>query len=125
MTFPAPPLEGFTVVVQHQPDIATRLQAALSQAGATVFLASTSGETIDTMKRYATNLVVMDVHDAGQVPNEQVAFAAFHREDSACICYSRTFPRQGFITLAKWVDGTLPVSAIVAEATAYRTRMKV
>lgn len=77
------------------------------------------------MKRYEANLVVMDVHDAGRVPNEQVAFAAFHCEDSACICYSETLPVQGLIALAKWVDRALPVSAVAEEALAYRTRMKV
>jgi hypothetical protein len=123
--FPVQPLKGFVVVVQHQPDIARRLQTALSHAGATVFLAHTSGETIETMKRYRAHLVVMDAHDVKDVLNEHVAFAAVLSEESACICYSRRLPLRGLITLAKWVDVALPVASVVEEAVAYRKRMKV
>jgi hypothetical protein len=43
MTFPAPPLEGFIVVLQHRPDVARLLETALAHAGATVFVAAWAG----------------------------------------------------------------------------------
>ncbi|MCA1868206.1 hypothetical protein HW571_21240 [Agrobacterium genomosp. 3] len=49
--FPAPPLEGFVVVVQHKPDVVRRLEVALGNAGATVFAACTAAETIEIMAR--------------------------------------------------------------------------
>lgn len=67
----------------------------------------------------------MDAYDPDRVLNEHVAFAAFHNQESACICYSGERPEQGLMTLAKWVDVELPVSAVVDEAAAYRRRLNV
>lgn len=125
MSFPAAPLEGFIVVLQHQPDVARRLESALSHAGATVFLGSISRETIEIMKRYQAHLVVMDMVDADQALNEHVAFAAFYNEHCASICYSSKLPEYGLINLGRWVDIGLPVSAVVDEAVACRRRLKV
>lgn len=88
------------------------------------FLARTSGQTIEALERYRAHLVVMECPRRRGVLNEQVTFAAFHREESTCICYSETFLAQGLITLAKWVGVTRPVSAVVEEAMACRTRLK-
>lgn len=123
MTFPAPPLEGFIVVVQHRPDVVLRLEGALAHAGATVFTAKTAAETIEIMNRYQAHLVVVDLHDADGLFNEQVVFAAFHR-GSGRICYSETFPEDGLITWAKWVDIKEPAAAVVEEAIAWRRRLK-
>ncbi|MDH6273751.1 hypothetical protein ACCS68_34035 [Rhizobium beringeri] len=78
MTIPSQPLEGFFVVAQHRPDVARRLENALSHAGATVFTAGTAAETIDVMSRYQAHLVVVNTHDAYGLFNEHVVFAAFH-----------------------------------------------
>ncbi|WP_245494490.1 hypothetical protein [Rhizobium ruizarguesonis] len=77
--FPAPPLEGFIVVVQHRPDVARRIEGALSHAGATVFVVNTAAETIAIMIRYQAHLVVVNTHDVDGLFNEHVVFAAFHR----------------------------------------------
>lgn len=74
MTFPAPPLEGFIVVVQHRSDVARRLESALSHSGATVFTASTAPVTIEIMNRYQARLVVIDTHETEGVFNEDVVF---------------------------------------------------
>jgi hypothetical protein len=122
MTFPAPPLEGFVVIVQHRPDIARRLEAALAHAGATVFTSRTAAETIEVMNRYQAHLIVVDLHDADGVYNEQVVFAAFHR-GTGRICYSETFPEEGLITWARWVDIREPMAAVVEEARGWRRRL--
>jgi hypothetical protein len=122
MTFPAPPLEGFVVIVQHRPDIARRLEAALAHAGATVFTSWTAAETIEVMNRYQAHLIVVDLHDADGVYNEQVVFAAFHR-GTGRICYSETFPEEGLITWARWVDIREPMAAVVEEARGWRRRL--
>jgi DNA-binding response OmpR family regulator len=85
---PAPPLEGIVVVVQHKTDVARRFESALAHAGATVFTARSAAETIEIieiMDRYQANLIVVDLHDADGVFNEQVVFASFHR-GSGRIC---------------------------------------
>ncbi|MBY3048722.1 response regulator [Rhizobium laguerreae] len=123
MSFPAPPLEGFIVVVQHRPDVARRIESALSQAGATVFTASTAAETIEVMNRYQSHLVVVDTHDADGVFNQDVVFAAFHRR-SGRICYSETFPKDGLITWARWVDIKEPAAAVVEQAIEWRRGMR-
>ena len=122
MTFPAPPLEGFVVVVQHRPDVSRRLEAALSHAGATVFAARSAVETVAIMDRYQAGLVVLNTNDADGVFNEQVVFEAFHR-GSGRICYSETFPKHGLITLATWLDVNEPASAVVEEAIRWRRRL--
>ncbi|TBZ27207.1 response regulator [Rhizobium leguminosarum bv. viciae] len=121
--FPAPPLEGFIVVVQHKPDVARRLESALSHSGATVFTARSGAETIEIMNRYQAHLVVVDTHDADGLFNEQVVFAAFHR-GSGRICYSETFPENGLITWARWVDIKEPAAAVIEQAIEWRRRMK-
>jgi predicted GTPase len=125
VTFPAPPLEGFIVVLQHRPEVSRRLEAALSHAGATVFTARLTKETVKVFKRYQAHLVVMDSHDGAGVINHDVAFEAFHRLESSSICYSETQPESGFIQLSPWVDITLPTSVVVDEAVGHRRRMKV
>lgn len=123
MMFPTPPLEGFIVVVQHRPDVARRLESALGHAGATVFLASTAPETIEVMHRYQAQLVVVNTHDVDGLFNEHVVFAAFHR-GSGRICYSETFPENGLITWARWVDIKEPAAAVVEQAIEWRRRME-
>ncbi|MDH6273761.1 hypothetical protein M2311_003851 [Rhizobium leguminosarum] len=123
MMFPTPTLEGFIVVVQHRPTVARRLESALSHAGATVFTASTAAETIEIMNRYQAHLVVVGTHDAEGVFNEDVVFSAFHR-GTGRICYSETFPKDGLITWARWVDIKEPAAAVVEEAISWRQRMK-
>ena len=68
--------------------------------------------------------MVVNTHDADKVANDQVAFAAFLGRETASICYSERFPEYGMIALARWLDITLPSSAVVDEAIAYRRRMK-
>ncbi|CAN7505221.1 response regulator [Rhizobium leguminosarum] len=118
-----PPLEEFIVVVQHRPDVARRLESALGHAGATVFTANTAVETVEVMNRYQAHLVVVDTHDGEGVFNEHVVFAAFHR-GSGRICYSETFPEDGLMTWARWVDIREPVAAVVEQAIEWRRRMK-
>ncbi len=120
--FPAPPLEGFVVVVQHKQDLVRRLVVALGNAGATVFAARTAAETIEIMAQYQAHLVVVDLNDADGVFNEHVVFAAFHR-GTGRICYSETFPDEGLITWATWVDISEPTGAVVEEAIAWRRRL--
>lgn len=67
-------------------------------------------------------LVVVDLNDAVGISNEQVVFAAFHRE-SGRICYSETFPDEGLITWATWIDINEPASAVVDEAIVWRRRL--
>ncbi|MGO8311203.1 hypothetical protein ACC807_26225 [Rhizobium ruizarguesonis] len=121
--FPAPPLEGFIVVVQHRPDVARRIEGALSHAGATVFVVNTAAETIAIMIRYQAHLVVVNTHDVDGLFNEHVVFAAFHR-GSGRICYSETFPKNGLITWARWVDIREPAAVVVEEAIEWRRRIK-
>ncbi|AFL52474.1 hypothetical protein USDA257_c39300 [Sinorhizobium fredii USDA 257] len=56
--------------------------------------------------------------------NEQVAFAAFHNQESASICNSEKLPARGLIALARWVDIARPVADVVDEAVAFRARTK-
>ncbi|MCQ1572724.1 hypothetical protein NFO65_18505 [Neorhizobium galegae] len=64
MKFPAPPLEGVIVVVQHERAVARMLESALSHAGATVFVTTTAGKTGEVMERYQAHVIVVDSHDA-------------------------------------------------------------
>ncbi|WP_421423180.1 hypothetical protein [Agrobacterium rosae] len=124
LMFPAPPLEGFVVVVQHKPDVVRQLEIALGNAGATVFAARTAAETIEIMAKYQAHLIVVDLNVANGVFNEQVVFAAFHRE-SGRICYSESFPDEGLITWATWLALSEPAGAVVKEAIAWRGRIRV
>ncbi|WP_105006197.1 hypothetical protein [Rhizobium leguminosarum] len=48
-------------------------------------------------------------------------FATFDRRTSRI--YSETFPKDGLITWARWVDIREPVAAVVEEAIGWRRRM--
>lgn len=74
------------------------------------------------MTRYQSHLVVVDLNDAEGAFNDHVVFAAFHR-GSGRICYSDSFPDEGLITWATWVDINEPASAVVDEAIAWRRRL--
>lgn len=83
MTVPAPPLEGFIVVVQHRPDVARKLESALAHAGATVFVAREASETVKLREKFDAQLGVFDNHDAEGEFNESVVIETGSSRTSA------------------------------------------
>ncbi|MDX0563764.1 hypothetical protein GOD83_06735 [Sinorhizobium medicae] len=90
MTFPRRPSKDSSSH-PHRPDAVRRLESALGNAGATVFLARTAAETIETITRHQAHLVVVDL-DA--FDGEQAIFAAFPRE-AAASATARPFRMRG------------------------------
>ncbi|RDJ03351.1 hypothetical protein B5K05_26305 [Rhizobium phaseoli] len=68
--------------------------------------------------RFGSFVIVTNVRGL----DEQVIFAAFHR-GSGRSCYSETFPKDGLITCARWVDIKEPAAA-VEETIGWRLRTK-
>ncbi|MFW8585917.1 hypothetical protein ACOJBM_16810 [Rhizobium beringeri] len=50
--------------------------------------------------------------------------SALPRRTAMVICYSESFPKDGLITWARWVDIKEPAAAVVEEAIGWRQRMK-
>jgi DNA-binding NtrC family response regulator len=126
MTFPAPPLEGFVVVVQHRPDVARRLEAALAHAGATVFLATQAWEAIELRKKYDAQLVVFDSHDADGVANETVVVDARLMANVGAIRYSAEHANlPELMIFGTWIDIAYPVAHVVEAALEWRRLLNV
>jgi nitrogen fixation protein FixH len=119
--FPAPPLEGFVVIVQHKPDSARRLESALAHAGATVFIASRAWETVELRKKYDAQLVVFDSHDMDGEANEPVVVDARLMANAGAIRYSAEVARPPeLMAFGTWVDIARPVADVVEAAIEWR-----
>ncbi len=122
MSFPAPPLEGFVVVVQHRPDVARRLETALAHAGATVFLATKASETVELRKKYDAQLVVFDSHDADGQVNEPVVVDARLMANVGAVRYSAEVAGglPELMTFGTWIDVARPAADVVEAALEWR-----
>ncbi|WP_210249320.1 hypothetical protein [Neorhizobium alkalisoli] len=119
--FSAPPLEGFVVIVQHETDVARRLEAALSHAGATVFIASRAWETVELRKKYDAQLVVFDSHDADGEANEPVVVDARLMANVGAIRYSAEVEGlPELMSFGTWIDIVRPTADVVAAAVEWR-----
>lgn len=116
-------LEGFIVVVQHRPDVARRVESALTHAGATVLVVNTAAESIAIMNRYQAHLVVVDTHDGGR-PLQRACRLRSVSPGKRAHLLQRDVPRDGLMTWARWVDIREPVAAVVDQAMEWRRRMK-
>lgn len=126
MNFPAPPLEGFVVIVQHRPDVARRLEAALAHAGATVFIAERAWETVELRKKYDAQLVVFDSHDEDGEANEPVVVEARLMANVGAIRYSTEVEGlPEMMAFGTWIDIARPVADVVAEAVEWRRLLDV
>lgn len=121
MSFPAPPLEGFIVIVQHKPDVARRLEAALAHAGATVFAATRAWETVELRKKYDAQLVVFDSHDADGEANEPIVVDARLMANVGAIRYSADVEGlPELMTFGTWIDIARPVAEVIEAAMEWR-----
>ena len=121
MSFPAPPLEGFVVVVQHRADVVRRLETALAHAGATVFLATNAWETVELRKKYDAQLVVFDSHDAGGAVNEPVVVDARLMANVGAVRYSaEVADLPELMTFGTWIDVARPAADVVEAALEWR-----
>ncbi|NKJ76930.1 hypothetical protein GFL38_32685 [Rhizobium leguminosarum bv. viciae] len=125
MTIPSPPLEGFIVVVQHRPDVARRLENALSRAGATVFTAQSAWETVALRKKFDAHLVVFDSHDAQGMFNEAVVIDARVMANVGAIRYSvDVSDLPDMMTFGTWIDISRPVADVINSAIEWRRLLK-
>ncbi|MDM9644832.1 hypothetical protein [Rhizobium sp. S163] len=125
MAFPAPALEGFIVVVQHKPEIARRLEAALAHAGATVFVARQVWEAVQLHKKFDAQLVVFDSHDADGELNEPIVIDARLMANVGAIRYSGEIADlPDMMSFGTWIDIARPVADVVELAIEWRRLLK-
>ncbi len=92
---------------------APRIDRALSQAGATVFVAHNRQDILDVLMKVTPHFAVIDLTAVDGTSPDSAARMFFDHEICRAIVYSRELPAASGIKLRWLIDKKEPVSAVV------------
>jgi hypothetical protein len=113
MTISLPELEGVIVLVIDDPEGAHRLERALGNAGAAVFVAHDDQGCRDVLGRVQPHFAVVDPSSTENIGRRELAWRLFSHPDIRVVLYSSNV-QAGPGAAATWlVDKSRPVSDVI------------
>lgn len=106
-------LEGIVVIVVDTAMDAPRTERALSQAGATVFIAHDRQNILDVLTKVTPHFAVIDPTVVDGTSPDSAARMFFDHESCRAIVYSRDLPAASGVKLRWLIDKKEPVAAVV------------